>query len=121
MSLARKVAHKKESDSLVTGNGDRLHNHVLGGTVLSPRFHGGYSVDDIARSRVDVLELKSYIDVFARDADLTTLGASFASKDALAAAFAPVADVFARASRAVFSTPSRDASERDPPRDSPDR
>ena len=78
-------------------------------------------VDDIARSRVDVLELKSYIDVFARDADLTTLGASFASKDALAAAFAPVADVFARASRAVFSTPSRDASERDPPRDSPDR
>ena len=29
-------------------------------------------VDDIARSRVDVLELKSYIDVFARDADVTT-------------------------------------------------
>lgn len=77
-------------------------------------------VDDIARSRVDVLELKSYIDVFARDANVPIVS-SFASKDALAAAFAPVADVFARASRAVFSTPSRDASERDPPRDSPDR
>ena len=48
MLLAGKVAHKKESDSLVTGNGDRLNDHVLGGTVLSSRFHCGYRIDDIA-------------------------------------------------------------------------